>query len=254
MQDFDAAAQNYDEQFTHSIVGKEQRKQVWKYLRKLKITPVSNVLEVNCGTGEDASIWAKDGHKVIATDISSGMVRKAREKYPDITFEVMDVENIASKEGDFDIIFSNFGGLNCIAPKALSDFIEKAAQKLTSNGKLIMVIMGKKCWWDRWYMKRKNKDHNRRNSSGPVQVMVDGQSVSTWYYSPKQMKAFAKSHFDLQKIKPIGLFVPPSYLAPYFERKKSLFGLLRFLDKCFSFPSLSNQADHYFICLTKKDS
>lgn len=257
MSDFDVAVQNYDKQFTHSIVGLEQRKQVWKCIEKLKIAPSSTVLEINGGTGEDAYRWSQLGHRIHSTDISAEMVKRAGEKFPELHFTPLDFKDIQTHNGTYDIVFSNFGGLNCASPEELKRFMSDVATKLNPNGQLIMIIMGKKCWWDRWYMKRKTgskETSHRRNTSAPVEVMVDGVSVKTWYYAPHDIKAFASNHFTLQKVRPIGLFVPPSYLAPYFEKKKTIFSILSGLDRGLGLPFWSNQADHYFISFTKKHS
>jgi ubiquinone/menaquinone biosynthesis C-methylase UbiE len=251
MSDFDNAAPLYDEQFTHTTVGKAQRDQVWKVIKKIAPTKDSNVLEINCGTGEDADKWAQLGHSIHATDLSAGMIKTAQQKFPELTFSVLDAREIGSIGQSHDIIFSNFGGLNCLSPEELENFLSDSISAVTPNGKLILVIMGKKCTWDRVFMvlKRKWKERKRRNTNDFISVHVDGTQVKTWYYSPKDIRSMAQGKYRVTKQKPIGLFVPPSYLSGYFKRKKNLLSFLRFLDKWLSFPSLSNYSDHYLICL-----
>jgi len=54
---FDTAAANYDTSFTHTAVGKLQRDRIYFFLEKFNlIQPSHSILEINCGTGEDA-IW-----------------------------------------------------------------------------------------------------------------------------------------------------------------------------------------------------
>ena len=65
---FDAAAANYDEDFTYSLIGIEVRKIIHKYLAK-NIASGSHILEINCGSGEDAFFLAGLGCKVMATDV-----------------------------------------------------------------------------------------------------------------------------------------------------------------------------------------
>lgn len=251
MSDFDNAAHLYDEQFTHTAVGKAQRDQVWRAIKKIVTPKNSKVLEINCGTGEDANHWSQLGHSIHATDLSEGMVKIAEQKFPQLHFSVLDAREIGNVEQSYDTIFSNFGGLNCLSPKGLRDFFSDATKTLQPDGKLLLVIMGKKCLWDRFFMvlKKKWKERNRRNTNDFISVHVDGSQVKTWYYSPKDIRSFAQDKFRVAKQKPIGLFVPPSYLSTYFQHKKNLLSFLRFLDKWLSFPSLSNYADHYLICL-----
>ena len=78
--DFDKAAKKYDNTFTNSSIGRSQRDQVWKYLQK-KIKSHSNkILELNCGTGEDAVFLSKYSSNLVATDRSLKMLDVAKEK------------------------------------------------------------------------------------------------------------------------------------------------------------------------------
>ena len=78
---FDSAAISYDEAFTHTPIGRLQRRRVWRYMRKV-LAPYeqARILELNCGTGEDACFFAEMGHEVLATDISEEMLRVTEQK------------------------------------------------------------------------------------------------------------------------------------------------------------------------------
>jgi ubiquinone/menaquinone biosynthesis C-methylase UbiE len=78
---FDSAANQYDSDFTHTEIGKMQRRGVYHFLNKKTLTPNSiSILEINCGTGEDAIWFSKKGHTISATDASSGMIDVAKQK------------------------------------------------------------------------------------------------------------------------------------------------------------------------------
>lgn len=254
MEDFDVAASDYDATFTNSCVGKAQRDQVWKYIDTYLTDLSENVLETNCGTGEDASRWHQRNKNIIATDISSGMVETARSKFPEIPFDTLDINSIQNSRHSFDTLFSNFGGLNCLSPQQLEVFLANANSKLDPDGHLALVIMGKKCLWERFYFSAKGKwkERNRRNTTQSVSVNLEGDSVETWYYSPKQIMSMGAENYDLVTARPIGLFVPPSYLAPAFEKRNTMFRFLKWLDKFFTHPGFGNNADHFLIILKKK--
>jgi ubiquinone/menaquinone biosynthesis C-methylase UbiE len=79
---FDILAETYDADFTQSQIGKLQRERVWKFLQAILQTlgrPLK-ILEINCGTGEDALRLAAMGHNIVATDASEIMIEKAQQK------------------------------------------------------------------------------------------------------------------------------------------------------------------------------
>ena len=78
-QPFDNFSETYDSQFTNSVTGREQRRIVREYLEK-RVSPGMDVLEMNCGTGEDAFFLAGLGCNVLATDASSGMINQCLKK------------------------------------------------------------------------------------------------------------------------------------------------------------------------------
>jgi len=254
MESFDIAAKDYDATFTNSCVGEAQREQVWKYVDR-KLNNFNNVLEINCGTGEDAHRWDFRKKPVVATDISPEMIRVAQSKFPTLHFRELDVKQIGSYQNNFDTLFSNFGGLNCLSREELQVFFADTKVKIDANGHLILVLMGKKCFWERFYFtcKAKWKSAGRRNTNQCVDVNVDGESVKTWYYAPKDILSLASQHFDLVQLKPIGLFVPPSYLAPKFEKRKRMFRMMKWMDSVFTHSSFSNNADHFLIILKRNE-
>jgi len=258
---FDAAACAYDAEFTNTPIGKLQRERVRHFLgRSLKETSLS-ILEINCGTGEDAIWLAKKGHGVMATDTSEKMIEITRQKIEEQKLNA----KISSKqvsfnelnknfpEEKFDLIFSDFGGLNCIAEIELKKLAEGFSSLLKPNGKLIAVVMGRKCLWERFYfgVKRKFKEAFRRSSKEKVEVRMENEIISTWYYSPREFKQIFKGHFRLVRKRPVGLFVPPSFLNCFFADKKSLLGIFNTFEKLFPFSIMSNYADHFYIELKK---
>ena len=73
---FDKIAPAYDELFTGTAIGKMQRNIICNYLdESLSQNKVINILELNCGTGEDAVYLAKKGFSIVATDISDEMLK-----------------------------------------------------------------------------------------------------------------------------------------------------------------------------------
>ncbi len=257
--DFDNAAPTYDASFTNTVIGRMQRELVYDHLSLLiKENVPEKILEINCGTGEDAIWLAKQGCDVIATDISTRMIQVAssKSKLANICFLQADINkiNVDFKHHSFDLIFSNFGGLNCLSPAELSAFIKNATSVLRPKGKLALVIMPKNTLWEQLFYLLKIDFNNifRRKKEYAI-ANVDGEKVKTYYYNPKDIVNLANVNFDLQRLKPIGFFIPPSYLEPSFKNKPQLVSLLKSLEKRIKNVSLlAKYADHYFIVLEKR--
>jgi len=257
--DFDVAAPQYDTIFTYSNIGKAQRKLVFKHIKPiLKQGKKLSILELNCGTGADAITFAKMHHEVVATDISEGMIAVAKaKKHPkNVAFRVQDINTISTKTfiKKFDVIFSNFGGLNCLSAEQLTSFLKTSVDLLQPNGKLILVVMPKQCLWERLYftLKGDRAKANRRNTSGSVVANVDGVGVETWYYNPSDISAIANTHYTTKMIKPIGVTIPPSYLENSFVAKFPILPIFKGLDSLLTASSLAKYADHFLIVLEKK--
>lgn len=255
-QDFDHIAEAYDTDFTHSLTGSAQRAQVWKQL--LPLTKGQVCLELNCGTGEDAQRFCELGLQVTATDISPGMVTVARSKIAKLggDAQVLDINHLQKTHLEqVQLLFSNFGGLNCLSATSWKDFAATLAQSLPGKARVVLVIMGRKCLWEQLYFFAKRKQPWSRKGHQAVMAHVDGVEVPTWYYSPTEIISFLKGSFEVVKTRPIGFFVPPSYLEPFVQKRKGLFALLRALDRITANWSLfANRADHFYIELLKKEA
>lgn len=255
-QAFDQYAYTYDAEFTHSPIGQMQRDRVYRFLKPYLRLP-AKVLEVNCGTGHDAVYLAAQGHTVTALDISQDMINVAKAKATGTNpvFIVADLKKLnALNLPKQNIVFSDFGGLNCISPDEFRALSESLHEVLLPGGTMIAVIMGTNCLWENVYFKWiSHTGYRRRRCKDGVVTTVNGLTFNTWYYSPQQVSAFLNAHFITEKIRPVGLFVPPSYLNYYFVKRPILLKTLYVMEKLFSaFSSLSNLADHYCIVLKRR--
>ncbi len=251
---FDIAASTYDDDFTHSHIGRLQRSRVWQLLARVSDNGESlNILELNCGTGEDAIRLAKQQNSVTATDVSEGMLEAARKKDQAslVNFQRLDINEIENFnfEVKFDLVFSNFGGLNCVDPATMMMLNETLLKILKPHGKFIAVIMPRFCIWETFYFlaKGKPKDAFRRRKEFVI-ANVSGSDVKTWYYSPKQHESLMRKGLKVEKVKPIGLCVPPSYLEGFFSKRLGILHILQSMESRLAvFSWQAKLADHYYI-------
>lgn len=252
---FDAAAANYDADFTYSPVGKAQRNQVWKYLLPL-LHANAAVLEVNCGTGADAVFIAPKVKTLLATDISRAMLAEVEKKKTAVpltncNITQLDVTKLEALNGKgFDLLFSNFGGLNCLSPEQLQKFSADSFAKLTTGGYLCLVFIAKKCFWERIYFSfRQTINRGRRLRSGGTPTTIDGLSFLTHYYSVEELK-HTFSQFQFIQAAPIGLFVPPGFLNN--KMNTPILSILKGLDKLFTrWQFAADYGDHVLVLFKK---
>ena len=259
---FDSAARAYDRDFSRSLLGLAQRGQVWNHLEPLLRSAPIRVLELNCGTGVDARHIASFGHSVLATDASEGMLRAARAVIEDrtgpgqVTYEHLSFADIGARawRNAFDLVLSDFGGLNCIDKEALSVLCDPLAEALVPGGRFIAVLMPDRSLVETGYFLLKGRvpDAFRRWQKPPVQARVGDGHVATWYHSPGAMARAFSSRFRVRRLRPIGFFIPPGYLEPRFVRRPALArALSRADDRVRDQRWLARLADHYLIDLER---
>jgi SAM-dependent methyltransferase len=79
------------------------------FLPLLRAAGASDVLELGCGTGNDAARLAREGFHVVATDLSTEAVAAARQKYGDLVdVRVVDMAaGLPFPEAGFDAVMAN---------------------------------------------------------------------------------------------------------------------------------------------------
>jgi len=263
MSAFDTVAHQYDTHFTYSACGLLQRQRVWQYLEGILPKGKSwRILELNCGTGEDAIWLARKGHQVMATDAAQEMVACATAKAQTaklahaISFKQMTFGQLAQADfgPPFDLVFSNFGGLNCIGPKALRQLSIDLAGLLAPHGRFVAVLMPDFCLWEVVYFSLKmNADQALRRARGKaVEAQLGDRLLPIWYYRPALFASFFNGHFRKKSLQPIGISLPPSYLDPFFKKRLRWLSFLNRMEGHLTrYESLAGLADHFLLDLQR---
>jgi ubiquinone/menaquinone biosynthesis C-methylase UbiE len=251
---FDGVADAYDADFTTSAVGRMQRERVHAYLKEV-LKPGSRILELNCGTGEDAVWLAQQGHSVLATDLSEEMVRVSETKNKgsyQLEFRTAGIlEALKIDPGTYDVIFSDFGGFNCLSPEEMKQAGQLLSRALKPDGRFIGVVMPRVCVWESLYylIKLRPKAAFRRQSGQPLAVPLgQGHTQLTWYYGPRQLRGAFSPSLKQNIQRPIGFFLPPSYLDPFFVKRPRFLGWLGRMEKRLAkWGFLSGYSDHCLV-------
>ena len=141
---FDRLAARYDALWTTTPIGRAQRDLVWRDMDPL-FQPGDRILDIGCGTGEDAAHFAARGLSVYATDPSPAMIQVAAAR-GGFAVAVRSAEELAQIGGQFDGAISNFGALNCV--KDLPGVASSLAALVRPGGSLAICILGRFCAWE----------------------------------------------------------------------------------------------------------
>jgi ubiquinone/menaquinone biosynthesis C-methylase UbiE len=260
---FDILAPGYDEQFTHSLVGSSQRASVRRYLQTfLQGKGSLNILEINCGTGDDALWLSSLGHNVIATDASPEMIAVAKSKLPpdgnaSPRFITCAFEDLTTRFNgqQFDLLFSNFSGLNCLSPMELERTGHSLSVLVKWGGSLAVVVFGKYTFWEMlWFLPRLQFGSAfRRWTSRAVPVILKENVIQDVYYYPVKKVSRMMKDLGLVEKRPVGLFVPPSYLEGSMRKRPRFFRWLSKREERWGRASfLAAGADHAYLLFKKE--
>ena len=138
---FDQLAPTYDARWTNSPKGRAQREIIWHELDSL-FRPGDRVLDLGCGTGEDALHLEARGVHVHAIDASSEMVHRATAR--GVHAQLLRIEDLSRLEGQYSGAISNFGAFNCIAD--LAGVSAQLTRLIRPGGWVAISLMPPLCW------------------------------------------------------------------------------------------------------------
>ncbi len=267
---FDTLAPTYDADFTQSPIARHLRARVHARLDRLCVAGDS-VLELGCGTGEDALHLAQRGVQVLATDASDAMLAVARAKladYPNARVERLDLRRVQSVQYSvlstqyFNLVFANFGVLNC-----LDDWRPQAAwlaQVIPPGGYAAFAVMPPACLWEtawhglhgEWGVATRRWRRGgaafglEQGKSAVGEAATDAMNGVTTvrYPTVQRMTHDFAPWFRRVHVEPLGLLLPPSDIYGVIEKRPRLLRTLMRLDNGVGkLPLLANLADHYWI-------
>lgn len=240
---FDHVAGDYDAEFTDQLLGRWLRECVWRHT---PFTAPMHILELGCGTGEDARHFAQMGISVLATDASGEMLAIAQQKNEHllhemgrgsgggVSFRQLDLNALPHApiaDAPFDAVFANFGVINCVRDReAVARFIY---DHLADDGVAVIVTMTRTCPIEiLWHVLHlRPKQAIRRFFGGRMVDVGGGGALQVWYPTHRQLRReFARAGLHLERMVGIGVTLPPPYLAPLVNRYPRFWGVMRRLE------------------------
>ncbi|MCX6170765.1 MAG: class I SAM-dependent methyltransferase [Ignavibacteriales bacterium] len=212
------------------------------------------ILELNSGTGLDAVYLAKKGYKIHCTDISIGMLEKLKQKIENqklgnlISYQLLSFTDLDKLEkNNYDYIFSNFGGLNCV--NDLSAVFANFGKILKPGGKVTLVIIPPVCPWELLLALKGNfKTSFRRLHNAGVAANVEGVKFTTYYHSVRKTVKSLGNEFSIIEVQGLASISPPPYMINFPKKYPRFYNLLTRIENKLShtFP-FNHWADHFII-------
>ena len=252
---FSAQAPYFDSYEKNNIILQWMRRQVYRHVEEF-LSPGDIIFELNAGTGIDAVYFAREGHSVFAIDNAEGMIKELQKKIHSfhleekIRFTCCSFTELQTlPEFRFDHVFSNFGGLNCIADLRS---VTKQLPRFLKNGALVtFVMMPRVCPWELLHIIKGNSQLAlRRLSKNGTTAHIEGHQFLTYYFSPRDVIQSFDDKFRLVKLRGLASFSPPPYMADFAEKHQMFYKMLTGWDeRCSTFSPFNRWADHFIITL-----
>ena len=247
---FDAVASRYDADFTDHRLGRLLRDQVQRSLEE-SFESGSHVLDLGCGTGEDAVWLAQRNVRVTAVDASAAMLAVAGAKaeragtgdritwcHLDLSAPGIELDGCCNTSR-YDGAYSNFGALNCVPE--LNVLAETLAGQVRSGGRLLLVVMGPYCPWEvvGYLARGRVKDAFRRLRRQAEARIGDGEAIRVWYPSPRRVRRDFEPWFRPLKTAGVGVLLPPTDFRNLVDRWPRFFAAMAAFDRRFArtFPA-----------------
>jgi ubiquinone/menaquinone biosynthesis C-methylase UbiE len=252
---FSRTAEKYDRFAEDHPNLARMRARVYRHLTQY-LEPGARILELNAGTGTDAVHLSQLGYKVHATDIAPGMIRRIEAKIDQHHLkESLTVQNCSFtaleqvRQGPFDAVFSNLGGLNCLSD--LHAVTGRLPPLLNPGGLVTWVLMPQVCLWElALVFSGKFRLAFRRLSTHGTLAHLEGLHFMIHYYTPEQViRAFGPG-FTMLAVEGLSVFAPPAESKNLAKRHPLVYRWLsRLDDRLARRPPFNRWGDFFIISL-----
>jgi ubiquinone/menaquinone biosynthesis C-methylase UbiE len=217
-QAFNRHALTYDRVFS----GSEIRVEVWEIADRV-FSEGMHVLDLGCGTGDDAIHFAQRGIKISAIDISPAMIAQLKLKCGGLVqCEEKDMREYSPAGVRFDGVFSNFGALNCVPDL---DWMKRLP--LSAGAHLVLTTMGPFYPIESAMFLLQGRPRLAfRRFGNPAEAVVEGVRFNVYFHTLRSIRRQLGPEFALKDVRGIRSLMPlPAVLRPL-DRWLSSFQLM----------------------------
>lgn len=147
----------------------------------------ARVLDAGCGSGRDANLLhSKVGLDVVGLDLSKGLLKVARKKFPEITFIEGNLLELPFEADSFDGVWSNTSLLHLESVEAVRQALSEMNRVLKPGGVLHVVV----------------KAQTGDSKTAVVSDKLSGHDRFFQYFAVNEMnELLERSHFSMLSIK-----------------------------------------------------
>jgi len=189
---FDLRAAIYDDLFA----GSQIRSEIWKIADRF-ILPGMHLLDLGCGTGDDAVHFARRSVRVTAVDVSPAMIARLKLKCDQmIHCEEADMRTYCPGGLRFDSVFSNLSALNYV-----SDLSWLSRLCLSAGSHVVLTTLGRFYPLESLIFLAKGKPRLAFHRFGRLgETIIDGMHFNIYYHSIRAIQDALGPKFELKEL------------------------------------------------------
>jgi SAM-dependent methyltransferase len=225
--EFDNVADDYDRHITGNRMNRLLRDRSLAHLREV-FADRHRLLEVGCGSGMETLTLLRDGHEIVAVDISARMLDVVRakaereglgERLRTLKLRARDLGDLRATgwESGIDGAYSTYGALNCepdLRPTAAA-----FAHLLPAGAPLVVGVYNRWCLFEILGYSLSLQGHRALGRrTNPVLVGSSRFCIDVYAYSVPDVDRLLGPWFERVRLEGVPVVLPPSDLTTYSEK------------------------------------
>jgi len=223
------------------------------------LPPGAGVLDLGCGTGEEALALVREGYSVLGIDISPAMIRQAQTKAAvhgigrGFTCRVLAAGQLAclDERGPFQGAYSSLGTLNTEpdlpgVARALHTLLERGAP-------FVATVMSRRCLFEIVRGLQRLKPGAALDRSGDWaegRAGASGVTAPVRFYTPKAFAAPFLPYFAVESVRALPLWLPPVHLYELYRDDPDRYARAKRWDaRMRAWPGFRAWGDHFLMVL-----
>ena len=228
------------------------------------VKPGGALLDLGCGTGEEALQLVQDGYSVLGIDVSGGMVWQAQAKAASlglrrgVIFRALPAGQIGDldERGPFQGAYASLGTLN--TEPDLAGVARGLSALLEPGAPFIVTVMNRRCLFER--LRRLRSLGGTTMLDRPA-AWTEGRAGATGvtapvrFYAPGEFAAALAPYFIVESVIAFPLWLPPVHLQELYREREAAYKQMEARERRMrSWPVLRNRGDHFLMVLRRTEA